>query len=268
MRIKDGRTRRCRPVRISAVSFINTVPLIAGLEKEPTVELSKAVPAGLLVALKNRKADVALIPSIDYQLAKFDLRIIRAGAIGSLTHSLTVRLFSKKPVDQIKTLSCDTDSHTSVILCRIILKEMYNLVPDVLRYTWPGSDVNIDTDAVLLIGDKVVSAFDSHSYPARASAAFPFQLVFAVWACRPGFKAEDIKMILQRTLSRNLKNIDALARHYAPLHNWPVDTARTYLSKNMFYKLDRGQLEALKLFYFYAHKHGFISCHKSIRFAE
>jgi chorismate dehydratase len=266
---------RFRPVRISAVSFINTVPLIAGLEEEPSLELTRAVPAGLVMALKNRKADVALIPSIDYQLAKFDLRIIRAGAIGSLTHSLTVRLFSKKPIEEIKTLSCDTDSHTSVILCRIILKEMYNLEPDVSRFTYGGGKINVDTDAILLIGDKVVNA------PVDKTLK-QFQLdlveawhkltglgfVFAVWACRAGFKAEDIKAILLRTLSVNLKHIDTLAGKYAPLHNWPVDTARTYLSKNMFYKLDRSKLEALKLFYSYAHKHGFLSRHKSIRFAE
>jgi chorismate dehydratase len=125
-------------VRIAAVSFINTVPLIAGLEKEPSVELTKAVPSSLLTSLKNRAADVALIPSIDYQLAKFDLRIIGAGAIGSLNQSLTVRLFSKKPIEQIKTLSCDTDSHTSVILARIVLKELYGIAPEIVRYTWNG----------------------------------------------------------------------------------------------------------------------------------
>lgn len=266
---------RFRTTRIAAVSFINTVPLIAGLEEETSLEITKAVPAGLLVALKNRKADVAFIPSIDYQLAKFDLRIIRAGAIGSLTQSLTVRIFSKKPIEQIKTLSCDTDSHTSVILARIILKEMYGLEPDVSRFTYGGGEIHVDTDAVLLIGDKVVNA------PIEKTLR-QFQLdlveawhkltglgfVFAIWACRAGFKAENIKAILLRVLSVNLKHIDTLARHHAPLHNWPVDIARSYLSKNMFYKLDRGQLEALRLFYSYAHKHGFISRHKSIRFAE
>ena len=280
---KQVGAHRRRPTRVAAVSFINTVPLVAGLEEEPSVELTKAVPAGLLIALKNRKADVALIPSIDYQLAKFDLRIIRAGAIGSLTQSLTVRIFSRKPLQEIKTLSCDTDSHTSVILARIILKEMYNLEPEVFRYTWSGGQVNVDTDAVLLIGDKVVSSFLPIENPkSKTQNSFPYQLdlveawhelthhgfVFAVWACRAGFKADNIKAILQRVLSVNLKKLDTLARHYAPLHNWPVETARKYLSKNMFYKLDRGQIEALKLFYSYAQKHGLISRHKSIRFAE
>jgi chorismate dehydratase len=268
---------KIRPVKIAAVSFINTVPLIAGLEKYQSLELFKAVPASLLTILKNRKADLALIPSIDYQLAKFDLRIIRAGAIGSLTHSLTVRIFSKKPIEQIKTLSCDTDSHTSVILSRIVLKDLYNVTPEIFRYTWSGGQINVDTDAVLLIGDKVVSAF-----PGQSASVLPYQLdlveawhklsglgfVFAVWACRPGFKADEIKITLQRALSVNLKNIDTLARRYAPLHHWPVDIARTYLSKNMFYKLDRGQLDALKLFYSYAHKYGLISRHKAIRFAD
>jgi chorismate dehydratase len=268
---------KTRPTKIAAVSFINTVPLIAGLEEYPTLELVKAVPAGLLTMLKNRKADIALIPSIDYQLAGFDLRIIRAGAIGSLNHSLTVRIFSRKPIAEIKTLSCDTDSHTSVILARIILKELYNVTPDVSRYTWAGGEIAVDTDAVLLIGDKVISAFGKQPVP-----LFPQQLdlaeawhkltglgfVFALWACRPGFKAAEIKTIFQRVLSVNLKKLDVLAQQYAPLHHWPVATARTYLSKNMFYKLDPAQLEGLRLFYSLANKHGLTPRYKTLRFAE
>jgi chorismate dehydratase len=268
--------------RVAAVSFINTIPLIAGLENNPSVELIKAVPARLLTVLKNRNADVALIPSIDYQLAPFDLRIIRSGAIGSLTHSLTVRLFSKKPFQKIKTLACDTDSHTSVILARIVLKELYDITPEILRYTWNGGPVNIDTDAVLLIGDKVISAFPQPAAGNQPPATFAFQLdlvdawhkltnhgfVFAVWACRRGFNIDMAKPLLARTIHANLKNISSLARRYAPLHNWPVDTARTYLSKNMYYFLDRPQLESLKLFYSFAHKHGLISRLRAIRFAE
>ena len=267
-------------VKIAAVSFINTVPLIAGLEEYPSIELIKAVPASLLTTLKNRKADIALIPSIDYQLASFDLRIIRAGAIGSLNHSLTVRIFSKKPITEIKTLSCDTDSHTSVILARIVLKELYNITPQVSRYTYAGGEISFDTDAILLIGDKVISAFSPNPKSKIQNLKFELDLVeawrkltglgfvFAVWACRPGFKADEIKLILQRVLSVNLKKLDILAKKHAPLHNWPVDVARSYLSKNMFYKLDPAQLEALKLFYSYAHKHGLIARFKSIRFAD
>jgi chorismate dehydratase len=272
---------KSRSTKIAAVSFLNTVPLIAGLEEYPSVELIKAVPASLLTALKNRKADIALIPSIDYQLAPFDLRIIRAGAIGSLNHSLTVRIFSQKPIAEIKTLSCDTDSHTSVILARIILKELYNVTPDVSRYTYSGGEITFDTDAILLIGDKVITASipklktqDSKlkTYELDLAEAWHeltgLGFVFAVWACRAGFKADEIKTILQRVLSVNLKKLDILAKKHAPMHHWPIDTARTYLSKNMFYKLDPGQLEALKLFYTYANKHGLIARCKAVRFAE
>ena len=263
------------PTKIAAVSFINTVPLITGLEEYPEVELIKAVPASLLTTLKNRKADIALIPSIDYQLAPFDLRIIRAGAIGSLNHSLTVRIFSRKPIAEIKTLSCDTDSHTSVILARIVLKELYNVTPDVSRYTYAGGEITFDTDAILLIGDKVINASiakDFQQFQLDLVEAWHkltgLGFVFAIWACRAGFKADEIKAILLRVLSVNLKKLDTLAKKHAPLHKWPVDTARTYLSKNMFYKLDPAQLEALKLFYTYAHKHGLIARFKSVRFAD
>jgi chorismate dehydratase len=261
--------------KVGVVSFINSVPLIAGLEKNPSVKLIKAVPSGLLTMLEQQKADVALIPSIDYQFARGDLRIIRCGAIGARGQSLTVRIFSRLPVNTIKTLACDTDSHTSVILARVVLKEMYKIEPEVSRLDIAKEPLTADADALLVIGDKVINGViepEFKKYELDLAEAWHsltgYGFVFAVWACRPGFDAEEIAGILKRTLDANLRRINEVAKEHAALHNWPEATAKQYLGKYMYYRLDYGQLKGLSTFYHLAHAQGLTHRHKMIRFAD
>src|SRR5437773_8398659 len=117
------------PYRVAAVSYLNARPLIHGLEANPAVELSLDVPSRLLDGLRDATSDVALLPVIDYQ--RLDgLTIIPAGGIGSDGPTLTVRIFSRVPIEEVRSLACDPDSHTSVALARIILARRHNLRPE------------------------------------------------------------------------------------------------------------------------------------------
>jgi chorismate dehydratase len=89
--------------RIASVSYLNARPLIHGLERDPRVQLLLDVPARLLDLLRDGRADVALLPVIDYQRLA-DLTIVPAGGIGSDGATLTVRIFSRVPVTRI---TCD-----------------------------------------------------------------------------------------------------------------------------------------------------------------
>src|SRR5688500_16289791 len=113
----DDANRRATPamLRLSAVSFFNTATLIYGLDRDPSLTLRLAVPSALLNDLTHDRADVALLPVIDYQRAE-GLRIVPAGGIGCDGPTLTVRLFSRTPIEQTTTLAVDPDSHTSVVL--------------------------------------------------------------------------------------------------------------------------------------------------------
>src|SRR5205809_1063256 len=54
-------------LRIASVSYLNATPLIYGLDQEPDRELLLDVPAKLIDLLREGRADVALLPVIDYQ---------------------------------------------------------------------------------------------------------------------------------------------------------------------------------------------------------
>src|SRR3954466_9912995 len=139
-------------LRVGSVSFLNAKPLIDGLDAAPDVALSLAVPSALLGGLRRGELDVALLPVIDYQRME-GLRVVPRGGIGCDGETLTVRIFSKVPVEEIRTLACDTDSHTSVALARIILAERYQLHP---KFIDLSRDTASTCEARLLIGDKVV----------------------------------------------------------------------------------------------------------------
>src|SRR5256885_451163 len=126
-------TSRTSPaLRIGSVSFLNAKPLIYGLDRDASIKLSLDVPSRLLDGLLDERYDVALLPVIDQQRMP-GLRLLTAGGIGCDGPTLTVRIFSPVPVERIQTLACDTDSHTSVALARIILAERFSLRPEFIE---------------------------------------------------------------------------------------------------------------------------------------
>src|SRR5258706_3626743 len=148
----NNRAEPGKTLGVGSVSFLNAKPLIHGLETAEDLELRLAVPSRLLEGLRTGALDVALLPVIDYQ--RMDgLCIVPSGGIGCDGETLTVRIFSKCPVTEIRTLACDTDSHTSVALARVIFAERYGTRPAFVDWTREEAQ---PCDAKLLIGDKVV----------------------------------------------------------------------------------------------------------------
>src|SRR5678816_3675751 len=115
-------------LHIGSVSYLNAKPLIYGLENHTDLSLILDVPSKLLPGLRDKRFDIALLPVIDYQRLDH-LKIVPSGGIGCDGPTLTVRIFSRVPIERIKTLACDTDSHTSVALARIVLVDHYRLHP-------------------------------------------------------------------------------------------------------------------------------------------
>ena len=95
--------------RLGAVSFLNTKPLIEGLAEEPGVTLELAVPAELVGMLESGRVDAALVPVIDIGGGAGRWKRISDAGIGSNGDTLTVRVFSRVPPDEITTLYAAPD---------------------------------------------------------------------------------------------------------------------------------------------------------------
>jgi chorismate dehydratase len=245
------------PLRIASVSYLNSKPLIYGLDGAPGIELTLDVPARLIDGLVEGRSDVALLPTIDYQ--RHDgLLIVPSGGIGCDGPTLTVRIFSKRPISETRMLACDTESHTSVALARIIFAEHFGIHPEF-------TDLNRSSAQTrLLIGDKVVceepEGFDYQLDLGQAwkeMTGMPF--VFAVWVARAGTVLGHLPHRLEEAKRNGLAHVDELVQRYAVPRGWPADLARQYMTSNLKYDIGEPQIRAIERFHELAARHGLIA---------
>ena len=254
------------PARIGIVKFLNTVPLVDGLEKTAGLTLVPAAPSHLAGMLERGEVDIALVSTIDAAESKVPLSLLSCGMIGSDGPTLTVRLFSSIPISQITTLHADADSHTSITLARLVLRKAFNKSVTIAPFNARelADPASIDwPQAVLLIGDKVVNS----SPPA---VPCPYQLdlgeewkkltglpfVYALWMCRTQDLAEPARRekillaqaLLDRQLRHNLTRIDRIIQDRAPAFRWPIDLARRYLGELLRYRVGPTEKQAVTRF--------------------
>ena len=237
--------------RLGVVSFLNAKPLIAGLEADHEIELVFAVPSRLPRLLDDGQVDAALVPVIDLVQEGRSWQIVSDACIGGDGETLTVRVFSRRPPETIRTLHVDGDSHTSVVLARIIWKELYGVRLDVLPF---NSDVSSDDcEAVLLIGDKVVNHslihFDIETDLGSAwktLTGLPF--VFAVWTAPRSVETTGLATKLERARDTGVATASMIAADLGPGMGWPVALATRYLTKRLKFFLGERQREGMLRF--------------------
>lgn len=278
------------PVRIAAVRYLNTAPFIEGLHLLGSVSITTAAPSHIAGLVTSGEADLGLASIIDAvrdpQPGAAPLAIVPVGMIGSDGPTLTVRIFSAVPIDQIRTLHADTDSHTSIALARVLLHRITGRDVETIDFDarervavgtagraprvasadraadeWPAS--------LLLIGDKVVTdSPPAVRYPYqldlgeawKAWTGLPF--VYAAWMCRAGEEgSEKVRFaasVLDRQLRHNLTRLDWIVAQKAAEHRWPTDLAGIYLRSLLRYQLGPREREGATRFFHEAAKLGLI----------
>ncbi|MCH2145189.1 MAG: menaquinone biosynthesis protein [Phycisphaerales bacterium] len=252
-----------RMITVGAVDYLNTIPLIAGLEGLETLEVRTDVPANQVGMLQRDAVDLALCSSIDLVRCPEPLMAVPVGMLGCAGPTLTVRLLSRRPLSELSRVACDRESHTSVQLLRVFLREVHGVEPELVDLDAGMDGIRTDAamDALLLIGDKVVTAtvpeaFHEHEVDLGEAwfemTGLPF--VFATWLCRVNRTPEELERvrlaarILDRTRLRNKSRISRLAAIHAPIHGWPVELARRYFVENLIYDFDERAMAGLRLF--------------------
>lgn len=267
-----------RTRRVGCVSYLNAAPLINGLDQVPGVSVRVDVPSALLDDLLSGEVEVALCPVIDYFCAQTPLKLVPVGGIGCDGPTLTVRLYSKVPIDQVTTLHADTDSHTSVALVQVLLRELFDAAPSMIDYNARESvaegRIAEAPESVLLIGDKVVTGSPlAVVYPHQLDlgeawhrlTGLPF--VFAIWMARAPTDLGTLPQTLADRLETNLPQAVVLAEQLASRHGWPVELAEHYLRDVLRYRVGPREIEAIERFGALAHKHGLIDAPRPLRLA-
>lgn len=251
------------PARIGIVKFLNTVPLVDGLDKLADLTLIPAAPSRLVHMLEAGEVDLALVSAIDAAQSSVPLSLLSCGMIGSDGPTLTVRIFSSVPISQITTLHADTESHTSIALARIILRRAFNksvkLADFNPREELPRGDADWP-ETILLIGDKVVTASPpAVRYPHQLDlgeewkklTGLPF--VYALWMCRTADLNNEASRarialgasLLDRQLRHNLTRLDRIIQDRASDFRWPPDLARRYIGELLRYRVGPTEKQAV-----------------------
>ncbi len=176
-----------RKVRIGSVSYLNSKPLIYGLENGMMMEEAELVidyPSNIASALLDDTIDiglvpVAIIPELNESHIITDYCISCEGAVES------VCIFSDVPMEEIETVMLDYQSRTSVLLAQILLKEYWKKIP-VFEKAPEDFIQNIKgTTAAVIIGDRTFTQrrLSKYSYDLglawQQHTGMPF--VFAAW---------------------------------------------------------------------------------------
>lgn len=125
----------CVPLRVAAVSYLNSVPLVWGLVHGPhrsRFSVTNMLPSACADALRMGSLDAGIIPSIEYQRIE-DLKVIPNLSVASSGPVRSVLLISKVPVEQVRSVALDTSSRTSVCLLQILMAKHYRVPRDMFR---------------------------------------------------------------------------------------------------------------------------------------
>src|SRR5690242_17262376 len=104
------------PLRVSAISYLNTAPLMWNFEHGSTsLELRKdfdidyTIPSRCAQMLGDGSADIGIIPIAAYATIP-GLRVIPDVAIASTGAVRSILLISQRPLSEIRTVALDSSS--------------------------------------------------------------------------------------------------------------------------------------------------------------
>jgi chorismate dehydratase len=242
------------PIRIGAVTYLNTKPLIHDLEElAPEAELVLEVPSRLADLLNQGRLDVALIPVIEY-FRGGSYSIVPDLAIASDGPVLSVTLFSRVPWAQIRRVALDEGSRTSAALTQILLRKRHGVAPEVVPLPLEAPAEETDADAVLLIGDRAMRAClpgFAHAFDLGQEwhdwTGLPF--VYAVWAVREGADLGPVAAALQEARRRGCASIGPIAHREAPRLGLDAGFCRRYLAHIIRFDLGPREQAGLRHFY-------------------
>jgi chorismate dehydratase len=261
-------------LRIASVSFLNARPLVRGFRGAPDAgshRLEECTPAVCADRLGAGTADVALIPSIEYQRIP-GLRVLPGMAIASRRRAGSVLLISRTAAPEIRRVALDTSSRTSAALARIWLDRRSRARVEYVQAAprFPGMLEGFD--AALLIGDAALQA-DVRDFRVYDLASEWFEMtglpfVFAFWAVRAGIQLPEGTRPFVESRKLGLASIAAIAREESPNLGLPEALLEAYLRENIHYDLGSDEMRSLWLFYRLAREAGFVPSAREVAFYD
>jgi chorismate dehydratase len=238
-----------RKIRVGAVSYLNTKPLLYGIENSPVfneISLVTEYPAKIAEMLLMNEIDIGLVPvSIIPQMKEYHFNT--AFCIGSDGPVASVCLFSEVPVEDIKKVILDYQSRTSVQLAEILFESHWRQKP-VFEHTDHEFLSEISgTTAAVIIGDRALKQRKKSRYiydlgeEWKKMTGLPF--VFAAWLSNKALDPGWVKRF-EEANDFGIKNIHLVLKTL-PVNDFDL---HSYFTEYLSYDLNEEKKKGLKLF--------------------
>jgi predicted solute-binding protein len=288
-------------LRISIVEYLNTAPLVWGFTDGPMAgkyDLSFTVPSQCAEALRRGDADVAIIPSIEYQRIE-NIVALPGIAIAAKGEVRSILVVAKKPIEMAKRIALDTSSRSSTTLVRLLAAEHWGIQPEYIEAGPDPSKMLQVADAGLVIGDPALNvSLKMEALTAREASGgeccqgdpedMPvpgFETVFvydvahqwremtghscvlAIWAGRRDAVTPEVAADFQASKRYGLERIREISEGASIKLDLPPRALERYLSGNIQFDLDDENLASLRLYFEKAAAAGLIPRARPLEFA-
>lgn len=247
---------KSKNIRISAVSYLNTLPFLYGISHSLFLQKSVFeldIPSMCAQKLISNQVDIALIPVAAIPFVENPL-FISNYCLGAFKRVKTVLMFSDVPLDKIELIYLDYQSRTSVNLVKILAEKHWNIHPE-----WINANEGFENEikgsrAGVIIGDRTFRISKDYLFVYDLSmewytfTGLPF--VFAAWVANKAIHADFINEFNQ-ALQFGLDNIDSVVEEYFQKFPSSLIDLKDYLINNISYLLDDEKKKSMKLFYQY-----------------
>ena len=238
-----------KKIRVGIVNYLNTKPLLYGIDRSPVKELIETIqdyPSNIAKFLLEGKIDMGLVP-VAVLPALEEYHINTDYCIGCDGPVSSVCLFSEVALEQVSEVLLDYQSRTSVALTRILLADYWKVNP---LLTDTKSDYRLQikgATAGLVIGDRAIEQRQISPYIYDLGEAWknytglPF--VFAAWISRKKLDPSFVDMFNEAN-RYGIEHIDEVVK----TNPYPSFDLKNYYTKFISYSLDENKLKGLRHF--------------------
>jgi chorismate dehydratase len=252
--------------RVGHIQFLNCLPIYWGLMRSGAlldVDLRKDTPDRLSHDLVAGDLDIGPITLVEYLRHADELLLLPNLAVGSDGPVLSVNLISTRPLAELdgRPVALGSTSRTGVLLAQMLLAEKYQAEPEYFRCPPELTQMLMEADAGVLIGDPALRAM--YEAPRLGLTVTDLgqawkdwtglPMVFAVWAVRKDYAAanpgavKDVHEAFQRSRDLCLGELDEAAAAAARWEPFDAATLTNYF-RALDFSLGERQVAGLREF--------------------
>lgn len=248
-------------IQLTAVNYLNTFPFKYGIEHSNAVlkwaDIQYASPYECAKMLMNHTTHIALAPVavLAYQP---QLHIVTDFCLSTNDMVKSVKLYSKKSIDEIQSVILDYQSLSSVSLLKVLMRYYWKKEVAYIN-GYKNFEESLNADAMVVIGDRTFDLNGKFPYEYDLATEWyrfcrkPF--VFAAWISNiqlPEEHIQDLNNAFEYGLSHIEEVVEQALVSTNILSHLNKDERKkqiyNYLTNNMQYRFNEERKQSLQYF--------------------